>query len=63
MLLSPPTLILLEVNKSTSKSAGPVQTHTEATSREGGECGVAVEATRAAVLEAVRGGVAEVTIE
>ena len=62
MLLSPPTLILLEASRFTLKSADPVQTLTEATSREGEECGVAVEATRA-VLAAVREGAAEVAIE
>lgn len=62
MLLSPPTLILLEVSRSTSKSVDPVQTRTEATSREEEECVAAVEATRA-VLEAVREGVVEVAIE
>ena len=62
MLLSPPTLILLEVSRSTLKSADPVQMRTEATLRGEEGCVAAVEATRA-VLEAVREGVVEVAIE
>ena len=62
MLPSPPTLILLEASRSTSKSVDPVQTRTEAISPEEVGCVVAVEATRA-VLEAVREGAIEVTIE
>ena len=57
MLLSPPTLILLEASRSTWKSADPVQMRMEATSRGEGECAVAVEVTRA-VQEAAREGVA-----
>ena len=62
MLLSPPTLILLEASRSTWKSADPVQMPMEGISRGGGECVVAVEAMKA-VLEVARAGVVEVTTE
>lgn len=62
MLLSLPTLILLEVSRSTWKSADPVQTHMEAILLEEGVCVVAVEVTKA-VQEAVREGVAFVADE
>ena len=48
MLLSPLTLILLEANRSTWKSADPVLTRMEATTREEVGCVVAVPVTRAA---------------
>lgn len=62
MLLLLPTLILLEVSRSTWKSAVPVQMPMEATLREEGECVVAVEVTRA-VQEAAKEGVAFVADE
>ena len=62
MLLSPPTLILLEASRSTWKSADPVQTPMEATSQEEEGCVVGVGGMRA-VLEAARAGVVEEVIE
>lgn len=57
MPLSPPILTLLEVSKSTWKSADPVRTRMEETFREEGGCVVVVEVTRA-VQEAAREEVA-----
>ena len=62
MLLLLPTLILLEVSRSTWRSADPVQMPMEATLRGEEGCVVAVEVMRA-VREAAREGVAFVADE